>query len=110
MFDPRDMREPAETIAKVLSDPTVAGIGLADVLQTKMEQLTRLWWGEDGLKAARRAVAGEKVKVAIYVDGGNVTDVVASDPLVQVIMLDYDNIRGGDEEPEVPADVVHMVY
>lgn len=52
----------------------------------------------------------QKVTIAVFVEGGNVSSVYADDPDVAVILVDYDNIDAGDAEPEVPDAVRHQVY
>lgn len=39
------------------------------------------------------------MRVVIYVDGGNVQNVVADAPGVEVMLVDYDNERAGPAPP-----------
>lgn len=47
--------------------------------------------------------------VAIYLEGGNISSVVGSSPNIKVIVVDYDNIDDGEEEPDVPLNVIHFL-
>jgi hypothetical protein len=42
--------------------------------------------------------------IVVYVEGGNVSSIMATDPDIEVILYDHDNILAGDAAPEVPDD------
>lgn len=81
------------------------------------ELLGRLIYEHTKVLAPRdRALAVEtwerlvKPRIAVYVSGGNVTDIAASDPRTEVIMFDYDNIEGGDPEPTDDVTDLFTIY
>lgn len=41
-------------------------------------------------------------EVVIFVDGGNVQDVLSNDNDISIIIIDRDNEREGDEQPNIP--------
>lgn len=55
-------------------------------------------------------MAKEPAIIAVFVEGGNVTSIMSDDPDIVVIMVDYDNIREGAPEPEVPDTLEFEIY
>lgn len=47
----------------------------------------------------------QRTVVVIYVSGGVVQSVESTDPTVEIILHDQDNIDGGDEAPKIPENL-----
>jgi len=52
----------------------------------------------------------EKVKVVIEISGGNLQSVASNNPDLEFILVDWDNIKAGDDFPDSKVDSYGLDY